>query len=971
MELSQQPLLGFLLNPFGRTPRSLKLVEHGVAIDGSTRNVVTFAEISSPPSIKNGLFVSSITLASDHAGETRLRAGGKARAETFRQAIEEAWRAFNLAELSQEADQINHLLQEIGDLKSPAAYPAACRLHPILSQAQKLDSRLLRKLRAEAIGIEHVEKLAVIRDFVEKPSVLRARAIKTFVDAELARWEEFFDTVEAKPLTPEQRLSIVVDEDATLVLAGAGSGKTSVITAKAAYLLKAGIRTADQVLLLAFAKDAATEMSERVEARCGAPVQARTFHALAYDIIGSVEGSKPALAAHSTDDTAFLALLQQIFKDLVATTSDVAHAIINWFSQFLNEPHNDWDYQSKHDWYSQVEQLDLRTLQGEQVKSFEELQIANWLYQNGVAYEYEPNYPHPLPKNGKRDYTPDFHLIESDVYIEHFGVRRERTRDGQERLTTAPFVDREDYLAGMNWKRQVHSDNRTTLIETYSYERQEGRLLDALTKKLEPYVTLNPRPLATIFDRVIEMGQVDAFTRVLGTFLRQFKSGGYHVEHCLEKADRLKMGPRARAFLSVFDPVRREYEKRLDGRIDFEDMILRAANYVEEGRFKSPFRHILVDEFQDISQSRARLILALKAQHQDARVFAVGDDWQSIYRFAGSDIHIMRGFGRKFGGRFDDENDIHRTVDLGRTFRSVDKIALAARHFVLRNPAQITKTVIPAGESKETAIRVVWTHKHDGMDKLKQVLSSFADLPAPAGKKTSVLLLGRYRHVDPGIRDLQRSFPNMSLSYKTIHASKGLEADHVVLLGADRGRIGFPSEITDDPLLSLVSPEAEPFENAEERRVMYVAMTRARFSLTILASESRPSVFVTELLKNPEYGLPRDIEAATLQNLCGECGGRLLPATSKADRNWYRCEHVRLCGNILPACPTCGRGLPRHRDESDELICPACSTSFPACPSCSDGWLVERKGKYGSFLGCVRYPACTGKARKSHQTAQR
>ena len=158
-----------------------------------------------------------------------------------------------------------------------------------------------------------------------------------FVAAELERWKEFFDTVENMPLTPEQRLSVVVDEDATLVLAGAGSGKTSVITAKAAYLVKAGIRQPEEILLLAFAKNAAEEMSERVEARSGVPIVARTFHAIAYDIIGQVEGSKPALADHATDDAAFTALIKQILKDLIKTRSDVSKSIIRWFADELYE----------------------------------------------------------------------------------------------------------------------------------------------------------------------------------------------------------------------------------------------------------------------------------------------------------------------------------------------------------------------------------------------------------------------------------------------------------------------------------------------------------------------------------------------------------------------------------------------------------------------------------------------------------
>jgi len=424
----------------------------------------------------------------------------------------------------------------------------------------------------------------------------------------------------------------------------------------------------------------------------------------------------------------------------------------------------------------------------------------------------------------------------------------------------------------------------------------------------------------------------------------------------------MKLGKRARAFLDVFAPVFEEYQKRLGGRIDFQDMILRAAHYAETGRYVSPFRHILVDEFQDISQSRARLVKAMKAQHPDVRVFAVGDDWQSIFRFAGSDIHLMRHFGREFGGFFDGEAGVHRTVDLGRTFRSVDQIAFAARTFVLRNPAQIQKQIVPAGTATEPAIRLMTVSKGEDEAKLSEVLTEMSATETSEAKPATVLLLGRYRFVEPDLRDLRRRFPRLKISFKTIHASKGLEADHVILLNADSGRTGFPSEIVDDPLLYLVSPEDEAFPNAEERRVMYVAMTRARHTLTILASNARPSSFVTELGKDPEYGISTAPGAEPEAHVCGECGGRLLRVTGRDDRVWYRCEHVQHCGNLLPACQSCGSALPSRMDGATEVIC-VCGANYPICPGCNDGWLVERESRYGKFLGCVRYPTCIGKGR--------
>lgn len=962
IRLQQRPLFGFLVNPFGTTARAIELQgDHLLVTRRSMPASVSLADIGEAPALRKGVLGTTLSLQSTGQSNVILRGAGHADARAFAESVKAAWVSFNTGGFDREAHRFDRLHAAVSELARPGRYPAACSLALVLQDARSLDATLLSKLRSEAIGTDRAKRVALVRKFVADPRAARANAISVFVAAELDRWKQFFDTIESKPLTAEQRLSVVVDEDATLVLAGAGSGKTSVITAKAAYLVKAGIRKPDEILLLAFAKNAAAEMSERVEARSGVPIVARTFHALAYDIIGIVEGSKPALADHATDDLAFTNLIKQILKDLVQSLSEVSKAIIQFFAHFLVEPKTEWDFKTKHEFYTHMEQQDLRTLQGEKVKSYEELQIANWLYENGVEYEYEPVYEHKIPETGRRDYQPDFRLTESGIYIEHFGVRRQKMADGSEKLFTAPFVDRTEYLASMEWKRQVHAEHETTLIETFSYERQEGRLLTGLAEKLAPHVTLKPRPVDTIYDRIVDLKQVDDFSKLLGTFLRKFKSGGYSLEDCETKSDRMKLGKRAKAFLDVFAPVFAEYQKRLGGRIDFEDMILRAARYTETGRYVSPFRHILVDEFQDISQSRARLVKALKAQHPDVRVFAVGDDWQSIFRFAGSDIHLMRHFGREFGGSFDGEAGVHRAVDLGRTFRSVDQIAFAARTFVLRNPVQIQKQIVPAGTATEPAIRIVMTAKNESEKKLSDVLTVLSAKTDPAGKTASVLLLARYRYLEPDLQDLRRRFPRLTFSFKTIHGSKGLEADHVVLLNADSGRVGFPSEIVDDPLLGLVSPDEETFQNAEERRVMYVAMTRARHTLTILASNARPSAFVTELVKDPAYGIIQPPGPDQEVHECGECGGRLLGVQGQDGRTWYRCEHSEHCGNFLPACSECGAALPRRVKGAPQAKC-SCGKAHPSCPECADGWLVERTGPHSTFLGCVRYPTCVGKA---------
>jgi DNA helicase-4 len=294
----------------------------------------------------------------------------------------------------------------------------------------------------------------------------------------------------------------------------------------------------------------------------------------------------------------------------------------------------------------------------------------------------------------------------------------------------------------------------------------------------------------------------------------------------------------------------------------------------------------------------------------------------------------------------------------------VDQIAFAARTFVLRNPSQIPKQIIPAGTAAEPAIRIFTVSKGDEGRKLIEALTAISADIAQGKKLSTVLLLGRYRFIEPDLQSLRRQFSRLKINYKTIHSSKGLEADHVVLLNADSGRMGFPSEIVDDPLLSLVSSEVEDFTNAEERRVMYVAMTRARRTFTILSSNTQPSAFVTELRKDPEYGIVATPGAEVEVHVCGECGGQLVGVTGQDGRVWYRCQHLHLCGNLLPACSSCGIALPRHTDLDTQLVC-RCGVSFPSCPVCEEGWLVERTGRYGNFLGCVRFSAsaCPGKAR--------
>lgn len=753
--------------------------------------------------------------------------------------------SFSVAFASVETE-IAELVMKIGQLRNTDRFLPASHIQPIWREVGRLLGRLPSPAGVGVLAPGQRDALDQMVRFHNDPESVRFPANNAFIASALPS----FNNGPASRLTEEQRRAVLTDEDATLVLAGAGSGKTSVIVEKAAYLIERGLCYPHEILLVTFGNVAAKEIAERVRDRVDAEVEVRTFHALGYAIIKEVEDPVPTPAPHAADEKKFSALLRSILVNDIATYPGLARLLLKWFAEFHHPNRSEWDFGSMEEYRRYVDARELRTLQGDRVRSFEELEIANWLYLNGIPYEYEAIYQ-PRRVRGafssKTVYRPDFHLTGTDIYIEHFGLRESGHENGRRVYATAPGVNHRRYLRDIEWKRGVHRDHGTTLVETFSFEKVEGRLIEGLREKLFK-LGVSPTPLTgkRIFEKLAELDEIDRFTPIITTFLRHFKSSGATIEDCMNRAGQIRQPNRAEAFLELFRPLYGAYQARLvDGaHVDFEDMILKATEHVTARRYGSPYRYLIVDEFQDIFRGSAELLKALKAQHADTRLFAVGDDWQSIYRFLGSDVGLMSGFGREFGGILAGQSGVHARVDLTNTFRCVDRIALPARDFILRNPAQLAKEVIPAGTVDEPAISVRYHRRDEEAETLASVLG---EIDATRGgvsgdARASVLLLGRYNALKP---DPMPEFKNLSIEFMSCHASKGLEADHVVILGVNAG--GFPSMIQDDPLIDLVLPDTENYEFAEERRLFYVALSRARCTVTIIADRYKPSPFVLEL----------------------------------------------------------------------------------------------------------------------------
>jgi len=774
----------------------------------------------------------------------------------------------------------------------------------------------------------------------------------------MARFRPACEEQLGRPLTDEQWAAASTLSPVTLVLAPAGSGKTNVIVARVATLLAAKMAESAEILILAYNKGAAKEVSERIHERLGANVRARTFHGFGYEIIGHVDGRKPTVASIAMDDPALARLIRASLASLLAEDSTQSATALRWLAQLDRPYRSRFSFATQAEYYEYLRGVELRSLNGELVRSFEECEIANFLFMSGVRYVYEADYRHSTASRDRRDYTPDFWLPDHDIYIEHFGVWRATGPGGAEILTTAPGIDRQRYLDDMEWKRALHKRHGTKLIETFSWQKQEGVLTRELARQLDDAgVERSLIPKEQVLDRINELGRIEPLCELLGAFLKHFKDRALTLDALRARVRELGDEEREKGFVDIFERVLDAYQRELGERIDFEDMVTMATTAVGAGRYPSPYRFILVDEFQDISEGRARLLDALVAQHPGAELFCVGDDWQSIYRFAGSDVGIMQGFAKRFGRGSERST---RQVPLSLTFRCSPTITRVAAGFVQRNPRQIRKPVRSVSESPGPPIRIIRCRRSARDETLRRVVEEIAASAGSGAYRPEILVLGRYNRARPeSLAELEGKHPGLRISFRSIHSAKGLEADHVVVMDLDAatGRLGFPASNPDEPILRLVQPEAEDFPFAEERRLFYVALTRAKQGVTLLADPDHPSAFVRELEADPACRELVSGEAADNLPPCVECGGAMV-AKRRAGGIRFTCTHSPLCTNTSPSCPACGEGMPAHPAPdaiSRRWTCSSCATAREGCPRCQAGWLVPRNSKHGEFVSCSRW----------------
>lgn len=853
-----------------------------------------------------------------------------------------------------------------------------------------------------------------------------------YLNNEKSMYKSMFDNIENKSLDENQRNAVVNDDMRQLVIAGAGSGKTLTIAAKVKYLVeRKGINPKD-ILLLSFTKKAANEMKERI-GRIGIDIDSSTFHKYGLGIIGKVDRKLPnvyndikgsvddflrnVIYTNEEDTRNFLRLLgilmlpnykpNQSFGEMISedrmydlTTlkgmyeSNVNEIkrkkiqkeidekqkeidILDYEIEFLlseSRPSNNVEEKRKliyelNQFINEREKNKL-TIRNEQVKSREEVKIANLLFLDGIEYEYEAEYPYDTKDNYRKRYCPDFYLNNDDVYLEHFGLNK------FERAPQYNSSDEFKYLEGVIWKENLHKTNNTRLIKTYSWQFQENVIEEHLRKEYNKFGIKTKKVdyrhvIREILKSESNIDAIDSLVNLLTTFINLFKSNNYsfqkfdelileidnakpensedsdNIEH--EKERNISFLKFAKSFYKYYTEMLRQ-EKM----IDFNDMINHATKLVKDSIYTPKYRYVIIDEYQDISMGRYKLIKET-LDKSGAKLFCVGDDWQSIYRFTGSEVSLFIEF-EKYYGKFS-------KTDITKTYRNSQELLDIAGNFISMNTNQIKKELksdknqkLPVRiRSYETTSNIIYDDEEQAPipysiayafdDALKDMITT-----VPNTKQ--VIVLGRnngdIRRLNENTRThisqidgdtviQHKDFPELEIIYYTVHRAKGLEAENVIILNLENSRSGFPNQIADDPILDLLRESNDSYPFAEERRLFYVALTRTKNLVYLLVPNNNYSRFIDDLhqITKSKESIAKDLKSVVN---CPKCKtGVLVKRKGYDNRTFVGCSNY-------PRCDYKVSNLKTVKKEN-------------RCPSCGD-FLVRRNGKYGEFMGCNSYPAC-------------
>ncbi len=690
-------------------------------------------------------------------------------------------------------------------------------------------------------------------------------------------------------LNKKQKEAVVSREKRVLVLAGAGSGKTKTIIQRILYLISQGAN-AENILAITFTRNAANEMKDRLiealdttgeykqetsnkrlsyfkkenmrrEYMNKVPlvkdITIKTFHGLCYSILKHHGGNeydnrfkiledKNYKDSVNSDNMQNMNVNEAIRHSMVKLSEDTNYLIklkTYVFLNYVKEPKNKKEIK-----YPKTGDKYYTTLDGRyKVRSKSERYIADWLFTHNINYIYED-----LVVIDGVPFRPDFHIIDAGIHLEHISRLSYPTDKKEERMKKANMP----YL-------KIYEET-TEDIQNFYRELQEI-VLPKLNKDISPTKYINFDSEFIYYQR--ELGR---FIDDVNSAINMMKTEDIGIKEVYERG----IGSpheRIRDFYKLFKPIYEEYHSLCINKsyLDFNDLLLKTLSLLNKDpsikkHYQDRFRHVLVDEFQDVNSLQVKLIKELLSE--DSFLMCVGDDWQSIYGWRGSEVAYIVDFEKYF------ENPKIIKYDLN--YRSQNTIVTASNEVIKNNKHKVDKEIKSfTNKGKKIYLYMATKEEEDGSDKVYELIKTFG---GKGYTKEDILILyrkhGMYDKYKEKLKDIEIPF-----SHKTIHSAKGLEAKAVILIGMTGGNYGFPSLWDEDSIFEIIKKTNHELKMEEERRLFYVAITRAKEELFIISEIGNESSFVTEIpgeFIDRKNFLILDIKDNS-EVYCLECGRKL------------------------------------------------------------------------------------------------
>lgn len=701
-------------------------------------------------------------------------------------------------------------------------------------------------------------------------------------------------------LNDKQSEAVVSDEKRILVLAGAGSGKTKTLLQKIIYLIEEKGISPSSILAITFTKNATNEMIDRLIISADLSGQyetilsnkylskvekdnirynyqkkfkwidsltVKTFHGFCYSILRNYgvnefdnkfkiigdekRDEEDDLSKHVAPETVF----EVVHKLLIEQCEDTAFLlqlkryILDYVIDKIHLKKNDEKYTPKDGKY-------YTALDGTKVRSKSEQFIADWFYRHSIKYEYEP-----LLNVKDFDFHPDFYITDANLYLEHVT----------------------DKSYSMKNKEEQFQKGNLLLVKTYENMTQDSALfnhtLDSIVKSRLPanyhkMVSLNYKEEfngyhESIKNFVTQIMRITDMIKVENTDLKKVLYDAQQDQH-----------ERVRNFYELAIPMVEKYIQYCTNKsyLDFNDLISRTTSLFQNhddiaNKYKSKYQYILVDEFQDVNNLQVELIKLLLTNQ--TQLFCVGDDWQSIYGFRGSNVSYILEFENHFPNA--------KVVKLNLNYRSSQNIVGASNEVIKHNKFKIEKE-IHASKMSEHKIVVYAGSSED--ENIQFCINKIRDLLDDGFTNDDILFLYRrskmyspyfFRFKNEGIK----------VQSKTIHAAKGLESKIVFILGLTDGNGGFPDIWLEDRIFQVIKTANHDLLIEEERRLFYVAITRAKDKLFLITEKGNESSFLKEIpdIFTVRSGIPIKSVVEKVIN-CKKCFSQL-------EKLWVVCPY---CG---------------------------------------------------------------------------